>query len=251
MFFFGLSNAGVPLDQIGGITFSVLFALVVGKTLGIAGFSLLAHAIGFTLPPGLSKMDVFAMSALGGVGLTVALFVANEAFSDPGLQGQAKFAAVLSVGSAFLAWALRKIGLATEGSGGKAAVVAAGLPFDAAMPSSPLEETEERYVDELLVEEIMHILWLERRYRARGTELSLEMMTPQRMTPRSLQASKAESRSGSSRPSKLGITESTSPHGLLFNPMNPGLKGTGSSADPPNTPARGAGLHDVVVVEET
>ena len=39
-------------------------------------------------------MDLFTIGALGGVGLTVALFMANEAFIDPGLQGQAKLGAV-------------------------------------------------------------------------------------------------------------------------------------------------------------
>jgi len=103
MFFFGAANAGVSLNNTGALTVSVLFALIVGKTLGIAGCSLLAHSVGFQLPAGISRNNVFALSALGGVGLTVALFVSNEAFVDPGLQGQAKFAAVLSVSSAALA----------------------------------------------------------------------------------------------------------------------------------------------------
>merc|ERR1719476_88415 len=116
MFFFGLSNAGVALNNIGGITAAVLFALVVGKTLGITGFSLLAGALGF--PSGLSVAELVSLSALAGVGLTVALFMANEAFPDFQLQGQAKFAAVLSVLSVLPAILVHQLGARKEvGSG--------------------------------------------------------------------------------------------------------------------------------------
>lgn len=108
MFFFGLANAGVQMGSIGGVTISVVLALSVGKTLGIAGCALLAVGIGFELPPGVTVADLFALSALGGVGLTVALFVSNEAFADPDLQGQAKMGAVISVACAGLAWLLRR-----------------------------------------------------------------------------------------------------------------------------------------------
>jgi len=94
----------------------VLFALVVGKTLGITGFSLLAGALGF--PSGLSVAELVSLSALAGVGLTVALFMANEAFPDFQLQGQAKFAAVLSVLSVLPAILVHQLGARKEvGSG--------------------------------------------------------------------------------------------------------------------------------------
>jgi len=79
MFFFGLSNAGVKLNSIGGVTYSVLFALFIGKTLGISMFSLAAIKMGFGLPNGVTVGDLISMSALASVGLTVALFVANQA----------------------------------------------------------------------------------------------------------------------------------------------------------------------------
>lgn len=108
MFFFGLVNAGVKLDSIGGVTACVGLALVVGKTVGIAGMSLLGHCIGAPLPKGLSVPDLVATAALGGVGLTVALFVANEAFVQPEMRGQAKMGAVLSISCGLLAFVIQR-----------------------------------------------------------------------------------------------------------------------------------------------
>ncbi|CAK9066993.1 unnamed protein product [Durusdinium trenchii] len=81
--------------------------LVVGKTVGIAGMSLLGHCIGAPLPKGLSVPDLVA-TALGGVGLTVALFVANEAFVQPEMRGQAKMGAVLSISCGLLAFVIQR-----------------------------------------------------------------------------------------------------------------------------------------------
>jgi Na+/H+ antiporter NhaA len=108
MFFFGLANAGVRVDSVGGITYTVIIALLVGKSIGITAFSLLAVALGFGLPDGLDLKDLVALSALAGTGLTVALFLANEAFQAPELQGQAKMGAVLSTGCFVFAWGIRK-----------------------------------------------------------------------------------------------------------------------------------------------
>jgi hypothetical protein len=164
MFFFGLSNAGVSLNTVGHLTSAVIFALVVGKTLGIACFSMLASAFGFGLPAGVTKVDLFAMSALGGVGLTVALFVANQAFIDPTLKGQAKFAAVLSVFSAGVAAAIRSLGNRGKSSD----------QFD--MDDSALASSwsDADYLDSLLVDDIMQILWVHQRYQARGVSVSMK-----------------------------------------------------------------------------
>ncbi|CAE7268683.1 nhaA [Symbiodinium pilosum] len=109
MFFFGLANAGVKLGSVGGITACVGLALVVGKTVGIAGMSALGPCIGAPLPKGLGMADLVATAALGGVGLTVALFVANEAFVQPEMRGQAKMGAVLSTGCGLIAWLIKKL----------------------------------------------------------------------------------------------------------------------------------------------
>mmetsp|Transcript_22271 Transcript_22271/g.51545 ORF Transcript_22271/g.51545 Transcript_22271/m.51545 type:complete len:691 (-) Transcript_22271:260-2332(-) len=109
MFFFGLANAGVKLGSIGGVTACVVLALVVGKTVGIAAMGALGPLIGAPLPDGLGLGDLVATAALGGVGLTVALFVANEAFVQPEMLGQAKMGAVLSVGCGLLAWIIKQL----------------------------------------------------------------------------------------------------------------------------------------------
>merc|ERR1719265_1987381 len=109
MFFFGLANAGVKVDSVGAMSGAVIIALVVGKTIGITAFSLFGVCIGFGLPPGLSIADLVAMSALASVGLTVALFVADSAFPEPVLGGQAKMGALMSMGGPAVAWTLRKL----------------------------------------------------------------------------------------------------------------------------------------------
>mmetsp|Transcript_87125 Transcript_87125/g.154195 ORF Transcript_87125/g.154195 Transcript_87125/m.154195 type:complete len:629 (+) Transcript_87125:45-1931(+) len=109
MFFFGLANAGVKMGSVGGITLAVLVSLLFGKMAGISLMSLLAVKLGFPLPPGLGLGDLLSLSALGGIGLTVALFVSNEAFVQPELRGQAKMGAVLSVFSVVFAWGIRRV----------------------------------------------------------------------------------------------------------------------------------------------
>jgi Na+/H+ antiporter NhaA len=109
MFFFGLANAGVSFGSIGGLTGAVIIALCIGKMVGIFAFSLLASCLGFDLPHGLSFVDLLAMSALAGVGLTVSLFLANEAYVQPELQAQAKMGAVFSVGCGFVGWLIRQL----------------------------------------------------------------------------------------------------------------------------------------------
>lgn len=188
MLFFGLCNAGVKLNSVGGLTGSVVFALLVGKTLGIAGFGLLAVRLGFGLPPGVTKVDLFAMSAVGGVGLTVALFVANEAFVDPGLQGQAKFGAVLSVLAALLAWLIKVIPaklfpacqvdcLETAAIDGVSMIPVAESKAPGAVQSDLIEDC--------LADDILHVLWLQRRYAMRGERWSSRSAAK---TPSSLEA---------------------------------------------------------------
>jgi len=189
MFFFGLCNAGVKLNSVGGITASVVFALIVGKTLGIAFFGLLAVRLGFGLPAGVTKVDLFAMSAVGGVGLTVALFVANEAFVDPGLQGQAKFGAVLSVLAAAVAWLLKvipsKLFPATQMD--SADMASMGGPMSMVPTPQAAAAVSNDLIEDCLADEILHVLWLQRRYIARGTELSARSIakTPVSMEARS------------------------------------------------------------------
>lgn len=97
MFMFGLANAGVTFSSVGTATWLVLVALLVGKTCGISLFACLGEKLGFPLPRGIGRKELLLVGMIAGVGLTVALFVAGEAFSDPVAQGAAKMGALLSI----------------------------------------------------------------------------------------------------------------------------------------------------------
>lgn len=87
---FAFSNAGVTIDfsTVGEVVFSklslgVILGLVVGKQIGIFGFSWLAvKAKLATLPKGVTWGHIYGISWLGGIGFTMSLFIASLAFSD-------------------------------------------------------------------------------------------------------------------------------------------------------------------------
>lgn len=97
LFGFGLMNAGVAFSSVGNATWGVLLALMLGKTFGVFGFAMLAKTLGFPLPTGMNKKVLIVTGMVAALGLTVALFVAGVAFTDPGLQGAAKMGALGSV----------------------------------------------------------------------------------------------------------------------------------------------------------
>ena len=106
LFFFAFANAGVPFSKINMVTWIVLLSLIVGKTIGITLFSAVATMVGFPLPTGMRLKHLAVAGLIAGLGLTVALFVAGKAFSDPGLavfEQPAKMGAVFSGGVALLA----------------------------------------------------------------------------------------------------------------------------------------------------
>lgn len=112
LFMFGLANAGVEFSSMGRVTWLVLAALIVGKTVGIFSFGWLAGKIGFGLPSGMDRRDLLVAGMIAGTGFTVALFVAGEAFSDQVIQGAAKMGAMLSLAAALIGIVLgRMIGV--------------------------------------------------------------------------------------------------------------------------------------------
>ena len=97
LFFFAFANAGVELTDVGPLTWIILGSLVVGKTLGIGLFGWVAIRVGFSLPSGMTRLDLAMAGFIAALGLTVALFVASAAYTaEPVLQGQAKMGALLS-----------------------------------------------------------------------------------------------------------------------------------------------------------
>ncbi len=97
LFFFAFINVGLELAAIGPLTWLVLAALALGKTLGISLAALLARSLGFQLPERVGLRELLLLGLIAGVGLTVAVFVAGEAFVDHGLSLQAKMGALFSV----------------------------------------------------------------------------------------------------------------------------------------------------------
>jgi NhaA family Na+:H+ antiporter len=96
LFFFAFTQAGVTLEDVGPMTWLVLGSLVVGKTAGIALFGGLAVWLGFPLPDRMGARELCMAGYIAALGLTVALFVASAAFTDPVLLGQGKMGALLS-----------------------------------------------------------------------------------------------------------------------------------------------------------
>lgn len=109
LFFFALVNAGVSFGEINGLSWIVVASLLVGKVVGITGFSAFAHRIGFPLPAGMNMGHLVVTGCVAGLGLTVALFVCGQAFVDPSLQAAAKMGAVFSVGAGGVAFVIKNI----------------------------------------------------------------------------------------------------------------------------------------------
>jgi NhaA family Na+:H+ antiporter len=101
---FALANAGVAIGGAGlategarTILVGVLLALVAGKPLGIALGSWVAVRAGCcVLPPGLSWSGVWLAGLLGGIGFTMAIFIATLAFPAEALLTAAKLGVLLA-----------------------------------------------------------------------------------------------------------------------------------------------------------
>lgn len=109
LFMFGLANSGVVFSSIGPATWLVFISLLGGKCAGIFMLGYLAGKASFPLPSSMTAKDLFLAGVIAGIGFTVALFVAGEAFTDPVTQGAARMGAMLSFAVAFIALALGKL----------------------------------------------------------------------------------------------------------------------------------------------
>ena len=86
---FALANAGVPIDwsSLGSIishpvSVGITAGLIIGKLLGIAGFSWVAVKLGFTtLPQGLNFKHIIGVGLMGGIGFTMSIFIAELGFA--------------------------------------------------------------------------------------------------------------------------------------------------------------------------
>lgn len=95
---FALANAGVVitpgvLEGRGALVLGIAAGLVVGKPLGMVACSALAVRLGLAdKPAAYGWMQLVGASALAGIGFTMSLFIAGQAFSDPGDFAAAKIA---------------------------------------------------------------------------------------------------------------------------------------------------------------
>lgn len=104
LFFFAFANAGVEIAAVNQVTWIILASLLVGKTVGITGLSVAGHAMGFRLPQGMGIRHLVMAGLIAALGLTVALFVAGEAYPGSSVwQGPAKMGAVFSAVAGILA----------------------------------------------------------------------------------------------------------------------------------------------------
>lgn len=87
---FSLANAGVPIDwsSIGDtvshpVSIGITVGLVLGKLIGIAGFSWVAVKLGVTvLPHGLNFKHIVGVALMGGIGFTMSIFIAELGFAS-------------------------------------------------------------------------------------------------------------------------------------------------------------------------
>lgn len=101
---FALANAGVELGglavhQAGGwaVLVGVTLGLLVGKPLGILVCAWVSVRLGLcVLPPGVSWRGVGVVGLAGAIGFTMAIFIAELAFTDPALLNLAKLGVLIA-----------------------------------------------------------------------------------------------------------------------------------------------------------
>lgn len=112
---FGFANAGVSFSGMSlsnladPVPLGIAVGLVVGKQVGVFGFSLVAIRCGLArLPLHASWMQLYGVAALCGIGFTMSLFIGALAFADaPLLADETKIGVLLgSVASAVIGAAL-------------------------------------------------------------------------------------------------------------------------------------------------
>ena len=115
---FAFANTGVVItndsinDAINSpIAWGIFAGLVIGKPIGVLASVFIARKINLgQYPQGAKSVDIFATGSAAGIGFTVAIFIANLAFSDPATQDLAIFAVIIaSLVSAVLSVLLFKL----------------------------------------------------------------------------------------------------------------------------------------------
>lgn len=116
---FAFANAGVEisLGALGRLTtdpvfLGVIFGLVLGKQIGVFGFSWLSVRAGFTaLPRGVGWGHIYGVSVVAGIGFTMSLFIGMLAFDSDGLLESAKIGILVAsfISGLFGFWVLKRV----------------------------------------------------------------------------------------------------------------------------------------------
>lgn len=100
---FALANTCVAIggDWVQGLLqpsgLGILLGLCLGKPIGIAGFSLLAIAIGISaFPNNIHWRNIIGIGFLGGIGFTMSIFISMIAFENPQLANNARLAILVA-----------------------------------------------------------------------------------------------------------------------------------------------------------
>ncbi len=109
LFFFGFTAAGVEVSNISTLSLIIMLSLIIGKSAGIFSMTALAVKLKCPLPEGMNLKDAGIIGIIGGVGLTVALFVCESAYIDAGLISAAKMGALGSLLAALIALAVARV----------------------------------------------------------------------------------------------------------------------------------------------
>jgi NhaA family Na+:H+ antiporter len=88
---FAFANAGIAFGNVspelitGPVSLGIAAGLLIGKTVGVFGFSALATRFGARLPEGVSWVSLLGVSLLTGIGFTMSLFIGTLAFERAGV----------------------------------------------------------------------------------------------------------------------------------------------------------------------
>lgn len=115
---FALANTAIIFSPSNSEIFSsslsigVILGLLLGKPVGIAGFSYLAVGLGIAqMPSKVNARKMIGIGLLGGIGFTMSIFISVLAFDDPSVQDMAKVSVLIaSVLSGFAGYLVLKSG---------------------------------------------------------------------------------------------------------------------------------------------
>ena len=114
---FAFANTGVEISRDSmqaavdsKIAWGIFFGLVIGKPIGVLLSTYLAKTLRIGETPSDAKAtDILATGSAAGIGFTVAIFIANLAFTDPAIQDLAVFAVIMaSLISGLISYAIFK-----------------------------------------------------------------------------------------------------------------------------------------------